>query len=97
MKRNPDVNLEPIEIEDLQKLGNNRGVCPFYLARKMSETADIVFMPYNYLIDARVRGGLTQINLENSILIFDEAHNVEVYDPTSERDALQGVCKHPCS
>ena len=36
-----------------------------------------MFLPYNYLIDPRTRGGLS-IAWENAVLIFDEAHNVEV-------------------
>lgn len=83
VKRNPEVNDEPIEIEDLNNLGRQHGVCPFYLSREMSKTADIVFMPYNYLIDPKVRNGLKMINLEGSILIFDEAHNVEVHQSLS--------------
>ena len=49
------------------------------MAKEMAKSADIVFMPYNYLIDARVRGALNDLALENSVLIFDEAHNVEVH------------------
>lgn len=44
----------------------------------MASSAEIVFMPYNYLIDAKSRMGLGNISWENSVLIFDEAHNLEV-------------------
>ena len=37
--------------------------------------ADIVFMPYNYLVDEKLRKNL-KIILANSVLIFDEAHNI---------------------
>ena len=37
--------------------------------------ADIIFMPYNYLIDEKIRENF-EINFENSIIIFDEAHNI---------------------
>ena len=85
MQKNPDTNHEPLEIEQLVKMGNIRGPCPFYLAREMARTADLVFMPYNYLIDSKNRSGLNMLRLENSILIFDEAHNVEVRLFSSER------------
>lgn len=43
----------------------------------MASTADIIFLPYNYLIDAKTRAGLG-IQWDSAVLIFDEAHNVEV-------------------
>lgn len=74
----PDVNGEPLDIEDLVKLGQLSGPCPYLLSKEMASTADIVFMPYNYLIDAKNRMGLGKICWENAVLIFDEAHNLEV-------------------
>ena len=79
----PDVNGEPLDIEDLVKLGQLSGPCPYLLSKEMASTADIVFMPYNYLIDAKNRMGLGKICWENAILIFDEAHNLEVYSCAS--------------
>ena len=35
-------------------------------------------MPYNYVLDGRTRATLTSVPWENSVIIFDEAHNVEV-------------------
>ena len=32
-------------------------------------------MPYNYLIDEKIRENF-EINYNNSIIIFDEAHNI---------------------
>ncbi len=47
------------------------------LAQSMVESADLIFMPYNYLVDASTRRGLESIRWADSVLIFDEAHNVE--------------------
>ena len=77
MQQNPDQNGELMDIEDLNRLGRMRGPCPFYLSREMAATANIVFLPYNYLVDPKIRGGL-QTQWENAVLIFDEAHNIEV-------------------
>jgi len=30
-------------------------VCPYFLSRKMAKSADLIFMPYNYIIDQKVR------------------------------------------
>lgn len=54
------------------------GPCPYLLSKELAASADIVFMPYNYLIDAKSRLGLGKITWEGAVLIFDEAHNLEV-------------------
>ncbi len=40
--------------------------------------ADIIFMPYNYLMDDESREG-SNIDLTNAILIIDEAHNIKSF------------------
>lgn len=49
--------------------------CPYFMTRELQKTVDIVFAPYNYLIDPWFRKGLG-VEWKNSILIFDEAHNL---------------------
>ena len=78
MQSHADVNAEPLDIEDLVKLGQLSGPCPYLLSKEMAASAEIVFMPYNYLIDAKNRMGLGKITWEGAVLIFDEAHNLEV-------------------
>ena len=43
--------------------------------------ADILFMPYNYLflLDARSTDDQPIIDIENSIIIVDEAHNIRAF------------------
>lgn len=75
-KANPTATSDILDIEDLQDIGLKRTVCPYYLSRTLAGDADLIFMPYNYLMDGKFRGGLP-IKWENSVLIFDEAHNLE--------------------
>ena len=49
--------------------------------RAMAASAGIVFSPYNYLLDGKIRGGLSSIKWAGAVLIFDEAHNLEVLCP----------------
>ena len=78
VRHNPDANKQPLDIEELTHMARHDGPCPYYLTRSMAETADLVFMPYNYIVDARTRLGMQMITWENAIIIFDEAHNIEV-------------------
>lgn len=65
------------DIEDLDSYGRKNHCCPYYTSKKIAETkASLVFMPYNYLLDLSLRKS-TQLRLDNSIVIFDEGHNIE--------------------
>lgn len=65
-----------MDIEELKADGRAGGYCPFYFSQKNKNDADIAFMPYNYLLDSKINS-VYRLQLENSVLIFDEAHNVE--------------------
>lgn len=65
----------PLDIEELCKLGEEMVVCPYFGNKDRASGADILFMPYNFLIDPKIRS-IFEINFKNSIIIFDEAHNV---------------------
>ncbi|CAG5133949.1 unnamed protein product [Candidula unifasciata] len=65
-----------VDIEDIVKIGHKTKTCPYYMARELKTDADIVFMPYNYLLDNKSRKA-HGVELQGSIIIFDEAHNLE--------------------
>nr|XP_024658600.1 regulator of telomere elongation helicase 1-like [Maylandia zebra] len=64
-----------LDVEDLVQFGNKQRVCPYYLSRSLKQEADVIFMPYNYLLDPKSRKALS-IDLNGAVVIFDEAHNV---------------------
>ncbi|KAI8834702.1 hypothetical protein BC829DRAFT_69279 [Chytridium lagenaria] len=64
------------DLEDLLKFGMKNSICPYYYTREQLKNADIVFLPYNYLVDEAMRRS-QRIDLKNAIIIFDEAHNLE--------------------
>ncbi|XP_072305421.1 regulator of telomere elongation helicase 1 [Eucyclogobius newberryi] len=65
-----------LDVEDLVKYGSKQRVCPYYLSRSLKQQADLIFMPYNYLLDPKSRRA-HNIELNKAVVIFDEAHNVE--------------------
>ena len=50
-------------------------VCPYFGSKDRASGADILFMPYNFMIDPKIRD-IFEFKFKNSIIIFDEAHNV---------------------
>ena len=49
-----------MDIEDMKEAGKKSGFCPFYFSRQPStlEQADLVLMPYSYLLDPSVRASI---------------------------------------
>ncbi|KAM3127657.1 hypothetical protein pb186bvf_020254 [Paramecium bursaria] len=69
-----DHVVEVLDIEDLKRLGIKQNICPYYLERSRKDAADIILMPYNYLLE---KDFTDIIDVDNAIIIFDEAHNVQ--------------------
>ena len=83
------------DIQELVSWSKKEQVCPYYLARKMSKTADLLLIPYNYLLDPKLRKR-HKIDIKNRILIIDEAHNVEqvcedAYSMTLKSTDIEGA------
>lgn len=65
-----------LDMEDLVLEGRREGYCPYFLERDRATKADIVFMPYNYIIDPTLRRQLPFQVEKNCVVIVDEAHNL---------------------
>ncbi|XP_066394771.1 uncharacterized protein [Miscanthus floridulus] len=80
LSRHPSLQIggcyEVHDIEDLVRVGRKAKGCPYFAAQHMAEAAQLVFCPYNYLISPVVRRAM-DIDISGSIIILDEAHNIE--------------------
>lgn len=56
-------------------MGDKHGVCSYYGVRKVMGVADIICLPYSSILTPDIRNKLG-ININNAIVIFDEAHNL---------------------
>ncbi|KAJ1337035.1 hypothetical protein BSLG_006795 [Batrachochytrium salamandrivorans] len=65
-----------LDIEELVVFGKERKACPYYLSKAAQPRADIIFLPYNYLINRNSRTSQS-FSLDNAIVILDEGHNME--------------------
>ncbi|KAI0558813.1 DNA repair helicase (rad3) [Gracilaria domingensis] len=64
------------DIEEAVTLGKRHGGCPYYSSQKLYPRAELVFCPYNFVLDRRCRTA-RNIDVSNDIIIFDEAHNLD--------------------
>lgn len=64
-----------MDIEDLGNLGSELKSCPYYGSRASLPYAEVVTLPYQLLVHERNRSSLN-IDIENSVVIIDEAHNL---------------------
>ena len=62
-------------VEDLRREGLRLSVCPYFASRSLIDNADLVLLPYNYLLQPKIRESLNLV-MDGSIIIFDEAHNL---------------------
>lgn len=63
------------DIEDLNSIGSNLKICPYYSTRQGLTIAEIVSLPYQLLLQRDTRTALN-LNLKDCIVVIDEAHNL---------------------
>nr|XP_027199864.1 ATP-dependent DNA helicase DDX11-like [Dermatophagoides pteronyssinus] len=63
------------DIEEIVTVAKQRQACPYYSARIAIPESEIVVMPYNILLHRSTRENFN-IQLKDSIVIVDEAHNL---------------------
>jgi len=79
-----ESNVDPLVIDayrgafdGLNARGNDEeAACPYFLSRALASTAELLFCPYNYVLDPSIRNALG-LSIENTIVVLDEAHNIE--------------------
>lgn len=66
---------QPRDIEDAKKIGNEEMACSFFGTRSAHLFADIIALPYQTILRKKARDAIG-IDLTDSIVVIDEAHNV---------------------
>ena len=70
----------PSGIYDLNQLkiwGSKRGWCPYFLTRQAINHANILVFNYQYMLDPKVAKMVSKELEAESIIVFDEAHNID--------------------
>ena len=64
-------------LADLKVLGSERGWCPYFYARYAIQLANVVVFNYQYMLDPKISGLVSREMEKESIVVFDEAHNID--------------------
>lgn len=62
---------------DMKDLGKRKGWCPYFMARHLITLANVVVYNYQYMLDPRISGMVSKEIEKESIVVFDEAHNID--------------------
>ena len=64
------------DVEDLLQFGASNFICPYFASKIIQKKSQVTFLPYNYLLNRKIRK-LQNVKLSDSVIIFDEGHNIE--------------------
>uniref|UniRef100_A0A670ZAY4 General transcription and DNA repair factor IIH helicase subunit XPD n=1 Tax=Pseudonaja textilis TaxID=8673 RepID=A0A670ZAY4_PSETE len=64
-------------LDDLKAYGQQKGWCPYFLARYSILHANIVVYSYHYLLDPKIADVVSKELAKKSVVVFDEAHNID--------------------
>uniref|UniRef100_A0A0N5A1A4 Helicase ATP-binding domain-containing protein n=1 Tax=Parastrongyloides trichosuri TaxID=131310 RepID=A0A0N5A1A4_PARTI len=65
------------DLEEIVNFSKDKSFCPYFTTSAvLRNDSDIIFCPFNYLVDPIIRGN-SEMTLDNTIVIMDEAHNME--------------------
>lgn len=73
-------NLIPYGVytfEDLVKYCSEMKTCPYFTVRRMMPFCNVIIYSYHYLLDPKIAERVSRELSKDSIVIFDEAHNID--------------------
>lgn len=65
-----------LSTKELLQYGRTRGICPYFLSRRVAEDCWVIVAPYQYIFNESIRETVN-LDINGKILIFDEAHNAD--------------------
>jgi len=64
-------------IDDLKDFSRAKGWCPYFMARHAISYANVIIYSYHYLLDPKIADLVSKELAKNSVVVFDEAHNID--------------------
>lgn len=63
--------------EGLTEYCKKEGTCPYFTVRRMISFCNVIIYSYHYLLDPKIAERVSKELSKDSIIIFDEAHNID--------------------
>jgi DNA excision repair protein ERCC-2 len=64
-------------LADILQHGRDTGTCPYFTIRRSMPFVDIIIYSFHYLLDPKVAEQVSKEMSKDSIVVFDEAHNID--------------------
>ncbi|KAM0790340.1 DNA-dependent ATPase of the nucleotide excision repair factor 4 complex [Microbotryomycetes sp. NB124-2] len=64
-------------LDDVKAYGIRHGICPYFATRRMFAHATVIIYSFHYLLDPKVAELVSKEMSKDSIVVFDEAHNID--------------------
>ncbi|ORY68075.1 hypothetical protein BCR35DRAFT_269945 [Leucosporidium creatinivorum] len=64
-------------LDDVKAYGIKHGICPYFAIRRMFIHASVIIYSFHYLLDPKVAEQVSKEMSKDSIVVFDEAHNID--------------------
>lgn len=74
---NAEIPSGVYSLHDLKELGKSKGWCPYFMTRRILHYANIIVYNYQYMLDPKVASLISKDLETESIVVFDEAHNID--------------------
>lgn len=74
---NAEIPKGVYSLDDLKELGEEKGWCPYFMTRRLLHYSNIIVYNYQYMLDPKVANLVSKDLEAESIVVFDEAHNID--------------------
>jgi DNA excision repair protein ERCC-2 len=64
-------------LADILQHGRDTSTCPYFTIRRSMPFVDIIIYSFHYLLDPKVAEQVSKEMSKDSIVVFDEAHNID--------------------
>ncbi|KAH9063441.1 DNA repair helicase [Lactarius vividus] len=64
-------------LADVLQHGRDTGTCPYFTIRRSMPFVDVIIYSFHYLLDPKVAEQVSKEMSKDSIVVFDEAHNID--------------------